>query len=45
MTIGTVELDDGSLVKGFACEPYALEGAREISSYGGWRGFLSSQTT
>jgi allophanate hydrolase len=44
MTIGSVELEDGSLVKGFACEPYALEGAREISAHGGWRAYLSSKT-
>ena len=39
MTIGMTRLSDGSLVKGFACEPYALSGAREISSFGGWRAF------
>jgi allophanate hydrolase len=43
MTIGTVELEDGSVVKGFSCEPYALEGAREISSFGGWRAYLNAQ--
>jgi len=44
MTIGTVELDDGSLVKGFACEPYALEGAVDISAHGGWRAYLTSKS-
>jgi allophanate hydrolase len=43
MTIGTVELEDGSVVKGFSCEPYALDGAREISSFGGWRAYLNAQ--
>jgi allophanate hydrolase len=41
MTIGTTRLADGSSVKGFSCEPHALEGALEISEYGGWRAFLS----
>ena len=27
MTIGTAELEDGTRVKGFSCEPAALEGA------------------
>ena len=45
MTIGTVELEDGSLVKGFACEPHALEGARDISEFGGWRAYLKAQAS
>jgi allophanate hydrolase len=39
MTIGMTKLADGSLVKGFSCEPYALQGAREISQFGSWRAF------
>jgi allophanate hydrolase len=39
MTIGMTRLADGSTVKGFGCEPHALNGAREISQYGGWRAF------
>jgi len=42
MTIGMTKLADGSLIKGFACEPYALEGAREISQFGSWRAFRAS---
>jgi allophanate hydrolase len=42
MTIGMTKLADGSLIKGFACEPYALKGAREISQFGGWRAFKAS---
>lgn len=42
MTIGATRLADGSLVKGFCCEPYALEGAVEITSYGGWRAYLAA---
>jgi allophanate hydrolase len=42
MTIGMTKLADGSVVKGFSCEPYALHGAREISQFGGWRAFRAS---
>ena len=42
MSIATTRLVDGSAVKGFSCEPHALQGAREISEYGGWRAFLSA---
>ena len=41
--IGSVEIADGSVVKGFVCEPFAIEGAREITSFGGWRAYLSSE--
>ncbi len=34
--IGTLELEDGSSVKGFLCEPIGLEGARDITEFGGW---------
>ncbi|PLR51232.1 allophanate hydrolase [Chimaeribacter arupi] len=40
--IGTLELADGRRVKGFICEPAALNGAQEITSFGGWRNYLSS---
>jgi allophanate hydrolase len=40
--IGTLQLTDGSAVKGFICEPAALEGAKDITSFGGWRAFLKS---
>jgi allophanate hydrolase len=42
MGIGTVELADGTWVKGFLCEAYALEGARDITEFGGWRAYLKS---
>jgi allophanate hydrolase len=42
MGIGNVELSDGSTVKGFICEPYALEGAEEITILGGWRNYLKN---
>jgi allophanate hydrolase len=35
--IGTVALDDGSEVKGFLCEAFAVTAAQEISQHGGWR--------
>ena len=38
--IGQVQLEDGSSVCGFICEPGALGDAREITSYGGWRAYL-----
>ena len=40
--IGTLALDDGSSVQGFVCEPFALEGARDISEFGGWRAYCAS---
>jgi allophanate hydrolase len=42
LALGTVELEDCSQVKGFVCEPRALDGARDITSFGGWRAFLAS---
>ena len=42
LAIGTLEVEDGSWVKGFVCEPAALEGAKDISQYGGWRAYLAS---
>jgi allophanate hydrolase len=40
--IGSVELEDGRIVKGFICEPIGLQGARDITSFGGWRAYLAS---
>lgn len=40
--IGKVELEDGSWRSGFLCEPSGLDGARDISSLGGWRSYLRS---
>jgi allophanate hydrolase len=42
LSIGTVTLSDGSQVKGFLAEASATHGARDISSFGGWRAFLAS---
>ena len=43
--IGSVELDSGEWVKGFICEPYGIEGAQDISAFGGWKNYLASKTT
>lgn len=40
MVIGMIELAGGERVKGFLCEPFALEGASDITSLGGWRAWL-----
>jgi allophanate hydrolase len=40
LAIGSVEISDGSLVKGFLCEASGVEGAREITDLGSWRVFL-----
>jgi allophanate hydrolase len=40
--IGTLQLDDGELVKGFVCEGYATAGREDISRFGGWRRYLEA---
>nr|WP_281167410.1 allophanate hydrolase [Nevskia ramosa] len=40
--IGSLELADGSWVKGFICEPIAVRGAVDITHHGGWRRYLSA---
>ncbi|HEJ7135871.1 TPA: allophanate hydrolase [Serratia marcescens] len=40
--IGTLLLADGRRVKGFICEAWALEGATDITEFGGWRDYLAS---
>jgi allophanate hydrolase len=39
--IGTIILDDGSSVQGFLCESLAVQGARDVTSFGGWRAYLA----
>jgi allophanate hydrolase len=41
LSIGTIRLDDDRGVKGFIVEPAALHGARDISSFGGWRTYMA----
>ena len=43
LSIGTLELDGGRSVKGFLVESEAIEGARDISSFGGWRAFMAQE--
>jgi allophanate hydrolase len=40
LAIGNVELETGEWVKGFVCEPAAIAGAIEITTFGGWREYL-----
>ena len=40
LCIGTIELKDGDLVKGFLCEAHAISDARDISEFGGWIAYL-----
>jgi len=39
--LGSVELADGSWVKGVICEPCGLPGAQDISHFGGWRAYMA----
>jgi allophanate hydrolase len=43
LAIGTIELEDGSTVKGFLCEAAGLAGATDITGYGGWRAYLQAR--
>jgi allophanate hydrolase len=43
LCLGTIELEDGARVSGFLCEAHATAGARDISSFGGWRNFLANR--
>lgn len=40
MALGQVTLSDGRQVTGFTCQP-AVEGAEDISAFGGWRAYVS----
>jgi allophanate hydrolase len=40
--IGTLTLSDGRSVKGFLAESDGVTGARDISSFGGWRKFVQT---
>jgi allophanate hydrolase len=45
LSIGTVRLSDGRGVKGFIVEAAAVNGARDISAFRGWRAFVTEATT
>lgn len=40
LAIGQVVLADGRVVHGFVCEPAALQGALDITDFGGWRAYI-----
>ncbi len=44
LSIGTLELEDGTAVKGFLVEAEAVKGAADISHFGGWRAYLQSRS-
>ena len=44
LSIGTVELEDGTTVKGFLCEAAGLAGAADITELGGWRAYLAAKS-
>jgi len=41
LSIGTIRLADGGEVKGFIVEAAGIEGARDISAFGGWRAYIA----
>lgn len=41
LCIGSVTLEDDSVVYGFLCESDAIKSAEEITSYGGWRNYIN----
>jgi allophanate hydrolase len=41
LSIGTITLADGTKVKGFLVEAAAIDGARDISHFGGWRAYMA----
>ena len=38
--IGKVRLADGSQCSGFICEPYGIDGAENVTEFGGWRAYM-----
>lgn len=43
LSIGSVHLANGPSVKGFLVEAAAIDGARDITHFGGWRAFVAAQ--
>ncbi len=41
--LGKVLLEDGDEVTGFLCEAHAVDAARDISEFGGWRAWRAAQ--
>ena len=44
LAIGAVTLADGTTQPGFTCMPHALDGAKDITDFGGWRAYRSTLT-
>jgi allophanate hydrolase len=44
LAIGSVTLQNGSIVRGFVAEPRALDGATDITVHGGWRAYLAQRS-
>src|SRR5207247_142000 len=44
LAIGSLTLADGSTVHGFVCEPWGIDGADDITEYGGWREYVAQRT-
>jgi allophanate hydrolase len=42
--LGPVTLDDGSVVTGFVADESSVDGADDITQYGGWRAYLAGQS-
>ena len=40
--IGTITLEDRSTVQSFLCEATAVQGALDVTEFGGWRAFLAA---
>lgn len=40
--IGTLELSDGRMVKGFICESHVQATAEDITAFGGWKAFMNA---
>jgi allophanate hydrolase len=45
LAIGSVTLENGSIVRGFVAEPRALDGAIDITAHGGWRAYLAQRSS
>ncbi len=41
--LGKVQLADGRWETGFICEPYGLDGAQDITGFGGWKAWLAQR--
>jgi allophanate hydrolase len=41
--LGTLTLSDGRQVTGFICEPRAVQGATDVTGFGGWRAYIVSR--